>query len=216
MKAQIRFTGLLVMLAAAALLVLAGSASAQTPLAASKHDLTSGGAGNVAFRTLTGSDYMCKPCHAPHKANAIADMPLSNHTLTSPSGITGYTLTRTGVATVPATIDLVCLGCHDGTVAVDAWGVSAGITFMVGSGGDATHIVTPAFIGRDLSGTHPTSTPMQVGPEWVVSPTGVKLFGTVPGTVKCASCHNPHGNVASGSFFLRATPATLCQACHIK
>jgi predicted CXXCH cytochrome family protein len=215
MKIRIRLSAMLLMLAAAALMALAGSVSAQTPLAGSKHDLSTGGAANSAFQKLTSSDYLCKPCHTPHKATANADMPLLNHTLTTFS-FSSYTTKGLGTSWTPGTIDLVCLSCHDGTVAVDAWSGNTGTVFMIGSGGDASHIVTSAYIGTDLSGSHPTSVTMPAaGGEWS-APTNAKLFGGTGDQVKCASCHNPHGNVASGAYFLRTLPASLCQECHNK
>jgi hypothetical protein len=70
---------------------------------------------------------VCVYCHTPHGANSSINAPLWNHTLNS-SGFTPYQ-TNTGQTGNPGMSSLMCLSCHDGTVAIDS------IINMPGSGG---------------------------------------------------------------------------------
>src|SRR5947209_13642867 len=92
--------------------------------------------GAAANAQITGTDHdfsgfawsdnqICKPCHTPHFAHPERGQ-LWNHDI--PSATQAYTLFG-GTAGTSADIDTVsklCLGCHDGTVAVDSFGGNAG------------------------------------------------------------------------------------------
>jgi predicted CXXCH cytochrome family protein len=87
-----------------------------------------------------------------------------------------------------------------------------------------------AILGRDLNNHHPASIRYgAAGDPAFVAPTragsrvyitsvsdgaAIPLFGAAPGTVECASCHDPHDN-ANGKFLRTVnTGSALCLACH--
>ena len=159
-----------------------------------------------------GTQEACQPCHAPH--NKIGGTPdvLWNHKF-------GADRTSWGDAVNEAS--LRCLSCHDGTVALDAFGGRAGTsgTEMV-NGADPTY---QPMLGTDLDNDHPVSVaytttssstrfwPMYVSTSgtsasvgWAVSTAStsgdLRLTYTAPtgtgaGTfsVECGTCHAVHG-----------------------
>ncbi len=79
--------------------------------------------GGAANMDAARNDYgeVCVYCHTPHGANGTIDAPLWNRTNRN----TTYTLynkplTSGQTPTPPGANSLVCLSCHDGTVAIDS------------------------------------------------------------------------------------------------
>ena len=166
---------------------------------------------------------ICKPCHTPHFANNQGE--LWNH---EASSATSYILFggATGTSADLDEVSRLCMGCHDGTTAIDSFGGATGTTF----------INAVANVGTDLSNDHP------IGSE-AVYPTGTSTSFNpqnashqIPGTygnlrlyqwtdpanvvqytVGCKTCHNPHG-VTGVPTLLRFSNASshLCLTCHIK
>ncbi len=104
---------------------------------------------------------MCVPCHTPHKSNPYGFTPVSgslpplwNHQLKDGSAYTLSTFAGPGKANLNIK-SLLCLGCHDGATALDAYG------YMDGGGGNpgnAANKMGPNninTIGTDLSDDHP-------------------------------------------------------------
>ena len=160
---------------------------------------------------------ICEPCHTPHNAvTAVTDAPLWNHALSSSGGFTIYTSsTLNATPGQPAGISKLCLGCHDGVVALeDFGGVTTGTTKLVSS--DA------GYVGTDLSNDHPVSLTYDVSdPELHATTNNLPTSGQVAdvlfsGKIECASGHDPHNN-ANGSFLIRTNAnSALCLACHNK
>ncbi len=199
----------------AALLLFSGAVSAQQ-IQGTEHDLGTGG-------NTTDNGQICVYCHTPH--TALQDLtkavpPLWNKVFTT-EGFTIY-----GSSTIdnptgqPEGVSLACLGCHDGTLAIDAMinppngFVPTGNT--IGAGGHN--------LGTDLSNDHPISIgyslsndPDFVDPSLVVS--SLPLFaGTQDGSnqVECASCHNVHDDQINPFLRQSNTGSALCLTCHIK
>jgi len=212
---------------------VAGTATAQTSIVGSPHDMRGlSAAGAAAY-----NQEVCVYCHTPHKANTAAHY-LWNKNL-------GATPTRDGAPLPYYNVGAsgTCLSCHDGTIGVDSvlnfnagpaeWpsGSSPGFT--------ASWEMTPSnpvYIGSDLSDDHeigvayPTAgatgrfqpatmtgwfTPyLPVG-----GARGIPIYaqsGTSDYTVECSSCHTPH-NPANGMFLRNPnTNSQVCLACHIK
>lgn len=174
-----------------------------------------------------GTNEICIFCHTPHNAKSAQLAPLWNHASTTAT----YTLYSSSTMDVPVgqpgNASKTCLSCHDGTVAMDAYGNSAGSNFMPGVPG------TPGSrnLGSNLSDDHP------VGIAWQHQTSGGSnsncmtchdLFADPPqprsswgkelrffdGKVECGSCHNAHSNDLTK--FLRKTIAAsaLCIHCH--
>jgi len=200
------------------------SASAPAPFASD----------NAKWNSLAGNGTnameICYPCHTPHNANATVGY-LWNHALSDPSKLTfaatNYTLFANGKS-------MMCLGCHDGVTALDAYGPN-------GTNGTVTMAsVNPAMaIGPDLSNDHPIgvdyggaqlartnsfapitwtgttkavvkSTTLPVGPislSLEIGPDGLARIG-------CETCHTAHDNTYG--YFLRAnnSGSAICITCH--
>jgi predicted CXXCH cytochrome family protein len=177
-------------------------------------------------------------CHAPHSnANITAEGLLWNHSDTGQTAVDGYTVysstTLDGAATQPGPVSYLCLGCHDGTVAVDAYGGNAaGGTFINDAlfGGD-----TAAF-GAALSDDHPIGLTYSPGtgagqdPELRATTYSTYTLGAgtatdidtdflFSGKVECGSCHDVHNTKSAGNLNLLMvdnTDSSFCLVCHDK
>lgn len=200
-----------------ATLVLAGLASsASGQIINSRHNFTSSG--------WSGGE-ICKPCHTPHFANSSAGQ-LWNHSLSTAN----YTLFEgaTGTQDDFDRVSRLCMGCHDGTVALDAFGGSSGTAGLtIGSQGN---------LGTDLSNDHPvgstavypTTTSTRFNPQDashnVVSTAGsLRLYSWVDSAgvekfvVGCRTCHDPHNRGNYGHMLRFSNQSSqLCLTCHIK
>ncbi|MDO8663118.1 MAG: cytochrome c3 family protein [Candidatus Omnitrophota bacterium] len=199
-------------------------------------------AGDLAFAKITGSGHdfssqawelnqeICFPCHIPHNAMANTGqdrLPLWNHALTTATFITysSDTLVAEDVGQ-PSSSSKVCLSCHDGTVALNAFG---------GSTGSSTFAVGPLKVGTDLSHNHPVSftyTATLVNkdgglndPSTSVSALGGQTIDSgmlIKGKVECSSCHDVHaakGNAQTDSrklLVVSMVQSELCLTCHKK
>jgi len=196
--------------------VLAVCSTASAVLTGSKHDFTALGWGN---------SQICLPCHAPHNnKNAPATL-LWNHTLTTATYVLYGSPTFDASTTVgqPSAVSKFCLSCHDGTVALDAYGSHTPAPTM---------ITGNALLGTDLSNDHPISfdynatlvaadTTTGGGIAGLVVPAsatqvvaGIPLF---TGKMECASCHDVHNKHSiTGLLNTSNTGSALCLKCHIK
>jgi hypothetical protein len=231
-------------------LVLAG-------ITGSSHDFTDNlkglkgdvGTGTAIDESWNAREEICRVCHVPHDHGKVSQRYLSgllwNHNL-STATYTMYdstwssTLTGTQSSQPDGTAKL-CLGCHDGTVAIDAFDKYAGGTVWfddTAAGYDGAYVV-PAFAdgaNRDLRGTHPISIEYPAGeigdginftdPAVATWASGDTVASTLDNNkVQCSTCHDVHNQESvDGTHILRAaqTVATggvasgLCLTCHVK
>jgi len=217
----------------------------------SKHDFSglNKRAGVVAMPTVAFSDYgnPCVYCHIPPEqadTDSIAKGAIEGWNRYQPATDSfqlydsWYLDSKTRT---PSPITLLCLSCHDGTMAVDMV-VNKPSTFDVKedtamhmriNGADNTlscgkchngrvaHDIAIKHIDTDLRNDHPVSmryAGLLRSDEDFRQPhtpggfsNGVKLY---EGRVECASCHNVHD--PSKDLFLRANSDILCQTCHTK
>lgn len=204
-------------------LFLSGVASAQ--ITGTAHDL----------QTELGNSDICVVCHAPHNnQNADGEL-LWNH---DPSANVGLFTTYSSVTLDPGAspgqpgpVSLLCLSCHDGSVAVDSFGGTTGtlnidnIAFTTGQ--------TP--FGISLGNDHPIGLTYIEGAanEMNTIATTAVTFGDASAgfvsdllfgadVVECASCHDVHATESGGSggnpSLLRVsnTGSQLCLSCHTK
>lgn len=227
---------MIVALLAALVMVLASSVAFALvgSIKNTKHDLSSGT--TAAIRS--NEDEICVFCHTPH--NATRKVPLWNHTVTSSSFTTYFSTTIDGAtnlvkgdASTAASVSVLCLSCHDGSVALGSVvkNYSGAITINDVPGKVTGGVlVSAAALGTDLSNDHPVGITYKTDVGDLRSLTGTKvvdpldptkfcqLFGTsAPYTVECASCHAVHGGTTAEPF-LRFSNANsrLCLACHLK
>jgi predicted CXXCH cytochrome family protein len=190
---------------AIAVLALIPAVSSAGSIVSTAHDLSGAG---------YGTDQICVFCHTPHNAKTPQLAPLWNHVSTTATYTLYSSPSLNAAPGQPANNSKACLSCHDGTVAVDAYGTRTTGTTITGT----------ALLGTTLSDDHPISftydaalatadgglvTP--AGPGSVVA--GIPLYTS---TLQCASCHDVHDN--DDAPFLRNTNAAsaLCLKCHIK
>jgi hypothetical protein len=121
-----------------------------------KHNLSVSGPGNVASSQET---QICIFCHTPHNANPA--YPLWNHEHSEvqtyktywSNTLQSYSESESRVWKVDG-FSKLCLGCHDGTVALGAVQNRADDIDTVP---DIMSLGMIGYIGTDLSGTHPVS-----------------------------------------------------------
>ncbi|MCM2277343.1 MAG: cytochrome c3 family protein [Oligoflexia bacterium] len=160
---------------------------------------------------------ICLPCHTPHGGNKAvkADAPLWNHAL-STATYTLYTSdTMNAVVGQPDGTSKLCLGCHDGTVALDSFGRYVGTTFKT--------------VRLDRSGSHPISFTYDSalatadGTLWDPATHTTEHGGTIDqdmlhfGKVQCTSCHDVHGRYGNEKLLrIHNAGSALCMTCHNK
>ena len=205
--------------------VLLSAGAALAAISGSKHDM------RTHMASVSGGyDEVCVYCHTPHGANPAA--PLWNHSMSAPTGFTVYSnaVSSTMQATTgqPGPGSLLCLSCHDGTMAIDSManppltGAATGKAAGTVIGKKITSGM--ALLGTNLSNDHPIgfsySSAITNGDTGLVALLTVQsntLVRLINGTqVECSSCHDAHNSTASP--FLRAanTGSALCIACHAK
>lgn len=162
---------------------------------------------------------ICKPCHTPHHAVTDLPAPLWNHELTV---ATYETHSGSGVPVEDALdpTSILCMSCHDGTVALDSFGGNTGVQYI---GGDE-------LIGTDLTDDHPVGADA-VYPDvpwfndpanWENTPHGFTLRdmdvdGSIERVVSCGTCHEPHDrNNQEHMLWINNSGSDLCLTCHLK
>lgn len=174
------------------------------------HDFSSAG--------WNASGEICIVCHTPHNAISATDAPLWNHTLTTASFTLYSSSTLDATLGQPDGNSLLCLSCHDGTVALDSYGGATGST-TIGAGG---------LVGTDLSDDHPVSftydatlyglDPGLNDPDNTNSGLGSTITDDLlfSGKMQCGSCHDVHDDT-NGNFLIISNDASaLCLTCHNK
>ena len=204
-------------LAAIAGLFFLGTASAQITNTA--HDLR----GEIA-----GLTDICIVCHAAHNNQNAQDELLWNHDPTTQTFIPYSSPTLDGATAGPGATSLLCMGCHDGVVALDAYGGTGTITEGPLTGNVA--------FSSDLSDDHPVGVTYDPAADAELQPidnpvnfgpAGSTTVGTVAqmlqaGAVECASCHDVHATLSGGNggngnlLTVNNAGSDLCFACHNK
>ena len=229
-------------------------AASMDMIAGTKHNFSTGSYSGVLAQDSTGQAVtMCQPCHTPHHAIRVdtISMDIWNHALSEAT----YTLydgtTATYTAGVAETqgmdrVSRLCLGCHDGEVALDSFGTKANnydrtlgstklgaVADNLGTNFADDHPVGMQAVYVDGTGT------LHSGFKAPAAGTDVGAYGTkvnnTAGTyvnlqktaetspqlvVGCKTCHNPHGSGTVANtpypFLLRTQPVDLCLTCHYK
>jgi predicted CXXCH cytochrome family protein len=202
-------------LTAIAGLFLTGVASAQN-MDGSAHDFAALG--------WSGGE-MCAVCHTTHNGTIVQGGPLWDHTVTTAGAGTFTLYSGVAMAATPGDpevvggISLLCLSCHDGTVALDSFGATPGNTTFIAGSADVT---------TDLSDDHPIAIDYNAGLQGdMADPSSASsgvtggstiaadmLFG---GKVECASCHDVHRAELRASLLIADNAGSaMCQTCHAK
>ncbi len=185
-----------------------------------------------------GSEEICRVCHVPHdhdRATRYGDRGLLwNHAVSSATYTMYASSTLDGsMASQPTGYSKMCLGCHDGTVAVDTFDKYAGGSVYMDDFGPWYLIPGANNYAGDLGKTHPISMVYDplLDPNLMAKTDPMGGSGTIDdvlenGVMQCSSCHDVHdqpGESVPGTALLRVnqkgskgTPSGLCLTCHIK
>lgn len=212
-----------------ALVVLLG-APALAGVADTKHNFTSPTASPNAY--FFGTRQICVFCHAVHNADT-AYSPLWNHETDGSTSYIMYTSDTMDMvqSATPHEGSLICLSCHDGTIAVNSLNNVPGpegagqYGAPGGAGLDGLGRLTTsshAFVGTDLRDDHPVGILYDANQDNKFHPkTGNgsnypdKLLDQGL-YVECNSCHDPHDNTFTNFLTESNAASALCLRCHIQ
>jgi hypothetical protein len=188
------------------------------------------------FKSFSGE--LCIVCHIPHNAKTTAPKGLLwNHVITTATFQTYSSPTLSSVTGQPGGTSLLCLSCHDGSVAIGSYGNMTGTWFYPGKRSN---------IGVNLSNDHPIS--IAYNSALVSKNSGLYdpstqssgLGSTIDrdllkeGKIECSTCHDVHvkrniagcsgchgmhgGSLYKETLSLRKanTGSAFCLTCHIK
>ena len=174
--------------------------------------------------------------------DAFDYLPLWNHTLTDNYG--SYSMYYNGigaplvgskalqaVSTAPGGVSLLCLSCHDGSVAVNSYGNASQPSSSQSGGGGL--IGAQYLIGKDqyLGNHHPigfdydavAAVDIEIRDADTAALGGAglvreHLFGAGNTQMECATCHSVHntGNTGEDLLWRSDQSSRLCLTCHMK
>lgn len=220
--------------------------SSKATIVGSKHDFyasTNYWIGGTVNWLSTSSTNVCGECHTIHHAPDATRGPLWIHT---PTAQTFKTYDQAGSETFPSGVTVTlgsssksCLGCHDGTVAINSQdALSGGIITTTIKGGTPVYTKSSAVVievngGQDdLTHMHPIGVNYascqaalpagdlnNVGTAFNApgSPTVGNMLKN--GNVECSSCHDIHrtlGTSTTSGIYTIASGQALCLGCHNK
>jgi predicted CXXCH cytochrome family protein len=179
------------------------------------HNLSVSGTGSI---TATSESKVCVFCHIPH--NSSPRTPLWN----KPDP--GFNYTEYSSSTIQATIgqptgsSILCLSCHDGTIALGEI-LSQPAQIVMNSGITTMPIGSAANLSQDLSNDHPVSfiynSTLSSNDGELVDPATLSGPVILENTrLECISCHDAHSDLF-GDFLVASNQySELCLYCHQK
>ena len=132
----------------------------------------------------------------------------------------------------PGSTSLLCLSCHDGTVAVNSYGNSDQLPESISAGNNTLN--PPYQIGKDLylGNHHPIGFDYDAveNLDTEIAPSATTNMGATGTTIKdhllgpgntqleCSSCHSVHnkGNLGETFLWISDQSSNLCLTCHLK
>jgi len=176
-----------------------------------KHNLSVTGPGTI--KAVTESE-ICLFCHTAHNSRPMS--PLWNRNDPGSSYIPYNSSTMSSLPGQPNGASMLCLSCHDGTVALgNVISRSTTISFA-----NAVNMPAgPSNLSTDLRNDHPVSFNYDAG---LAGTNGqLKNPSTLPQQIhlpndqmQCTSCHDPHKNLYTKFLVLTSENSNLCNACH--
>ena len=194
------------------LIIMTISGSLLAGIINTKHNLSTNSTASI--KATDGEQEICIFCHTPHNANPVA--PLWNRN-SNGNFYTAYDSTTFSVdPNTPTGSSLLCLSCHDGTIALGDVFTGTDITLT-----DTYMPVGATRLGTDLSDDHPISfnyaSAASLNTELEAASTltaEVRLDGN--GEMQCTSCHDPHVEDNTKFLVKSNTASALCTTCHTK
>lgn len=183
-----------------------------------------GSAHDFSAKAWNTTSEICVVCHTPHNANTtVSNAPLWNHALTTSTFALYSSATFNASTSIgqPDASSKLCLSCHDGSVALENFGVTTNGTNKISGG---------ANLGTSLADDHPISftydaaliaaDPGLKDPATTTSGIGTGTIATtmlIGGKMQCASCHDVHNSGGTTHLLLKSNNASaLCLTCHKK
>ena len=199
----------------AALLVaaLAGGAADASSVVDSVHNLSPTGPGTLRAAESSG---VCEFCHTPHRSAPASALWNRRSPGTRYQPYTSSTaLAAPGQ---PTGASLLCLSCHDGTVALGDVLSRKGPIKM--AGGATTMPAGRALTGTDLRHHHPIS--FVYDAKLAGRKGELAMPATLPreirldhaGQMQCTSCHDPHDDRYGQFLVMPNSNSRLCVECH--
>jgi predicted CXXCH cytochrome family protein len=178
------------------------------------HNLSVSGPGSIK---AASEQEVCIFCHTSH--NSTPSGPLWNRNDSGGNYIPYSSSTAAANPGDPTGASILCLSCHDGTIAL---GSLVSRTTDVTVIGGPNMPAGPSNLSTDLSDDHPISfsyAAAQSGkPTKLVLPSSltgvVKLDGS--GQLQCTSCHDAHENQFGKFLVMPKLSGGLCLTCHIQ
>lgn len=173
-----------------------------------------------ATDSWNNSGEQCVVCHTTHNTDTtVAEAPLWNHEVSSGQTYLPYVgFDMDAVTGDPDGISLLCMSCHDGSVALDSYGrpPAVGTVFI-------NTVNSAAFVGLDLRDDHPVSiiyNDALAGTDGglflpTATPAAAALLD-VNSKVQCSSCHDVHDAGNDSLLVMPNTGSALCNTCHNK
>lgn len=193
-----------------------GIASAQAgSVVDTSHNLSVAGTGNV---TAVAEDRVCIFCHTSHSSSSTT--PLWNRNTPAASYVPYTSSTAVAQPGQPTGHSLMCLSCHDGTIALGE--IVSEPTDIAMSGGVTTMPPGAGLIGTDLAHDHPVSFAYtgslasqngELQAPSALPPSIVLEAGT---ELQCTACHDAHTNDFGGFLVMPNVGSQLCTTCHLK
>ncbi|MDH5603809.1 MAG: hypothetical protein OEY51_07715, partial [Cyclobacteriaceae bacterium] len=189
------------------LLIYGGQGHGQTPIAESRHNLSA--RSTVGTIKATSESQLCIFCHTSHLSKSSAKAPMWNKKDRGsiyvpyngdPANISS---TLNAAPGQPDGSSILCLSCHDGTIAL---GEVANRRASIDFSGVGQFMPTGSrgYLGTDLSDDHPISftynNALAVADDNLKSPGAISYpVWLESGKVQCVSCHSSHDNT-NGKF----------------
>jgi predicted CXXCH cytochrome family protein len=213
-----------------------------------------GDATEQAAAASPNKNRICIYCHAPHHTmipdSTYTYAPLWNHGVT----LNAFTMYTNGtdnplitdlshhsdamdLAMAPGSVSLLCLSCHDGSIATNEYGyapsqsIGAATKLIVGRAliGNAGELSNHHPIGFDYAAVQANDTeifaPNTALLNQATSPYGVQVGGPAfisdllwNGQMECTTCHDVHNTKNGGTKFtwIDDMNSRLCLSCHNK
>lgn len=208
-------------LAVIGVIIIAFAGSAFAKVAGSAHDFRN----RISIAAVTGQgDEICKACHVPHNSvAAVGTAPSVTYNVTGVLWAKDYGTPTFSGQSLKVRNSVLCMGCHDGTMADAATGKSVNVGAVIGKDLGNDHpvdLVYPWYDSQKTWAKEEFIDPGQIAP--------LRLYGGLDGSqdnVACQTCHDVHGvtnpsdpygyNIA---YFLRVknSKSALCFKCHVK
>jgi len=198
---------------AALLCCLIASSGVAATIVGSKHNLSASGPGPV---TASAESRICVFCHTPH--NAVPVAPLWNRGSPGLNYVPYSSSTAIAAPGQPTGDSLLCLSCHDGTIALGE--VLSQTSNIIMKGGVTTMPIGPALISTNLTHDHPISFEYSSA---LASQNGelrdpgtlrpqIKLDAN--GQLQCTTCHDAHDDQFGKFLVWPNSRSQLCVECH--